>query len=130
MNTVKLFSLRKREKTPISMVTCYDAWSAKILNETNVDCLLVGDSLASVIHGFDSTIHATIEMMTLHTAAVARLAKKKFIISDMPFLTCSRGIEYAMEALESLVKAGANAIKIEGAGHKLEIIEHIVKSAK
>ena len=58
------------------MVTCYDAWSAKILDEPNVDCLLVGDSLAEVVHGFDSTVYATDEMMALHTAAVARSAKE------------------------------------------------------
>ena len=71
------------------MVTCYDAWSAKILDQTNVDCLLVGDSLAQIVHGFNSTVHATDEMMVLHTAAVARSAKK-FIVADMPFLSCSR----------------------------------------
>ena len=76
MNNLALFELRKKEGVPISMVTCYDAWSAKILDQTNVDCLLVGDSLAEIVHGLDSTIHATDEMMALHTAAVARSAKK------------------------------------------------------
>ena len=128
MNNLGLFELRKKDRVPISMVTCYDAWSAKILDQTNVDCLLVGDSLAEVVHGFDSTVYATDEMMALHTAAVARSAKKKFIIADMPFLSCSRGILHAMKTVEKLMRAGANALKIEGASHQLEIIEHIVAS--
>ena len=128
MNNLGLFELRKKDRVPISMVTCYDAWSAKILDQTNVDCLLVGDSLAEVVHGFDSTVYATDEMMALHTAAVARSAKKKFIVADMPFLSCSRGILHAMKTVEKLMQAGANALKIEGASHQLEIIEHIVAS--
>ena len=128
MNNLGLFELRKKDRVPISMVTCYDAWSAKILDQTNVDCLLVGDSLAEVVHGFDSTVYATDEMMALHTAAVARSAKKKFIVADMPFLSCSRGILHAMKTVEKLMRAGANALKIEGASHQLEIIEHIVAS--
>ena len=128
MNNLALFELRKKDGVPISMVTCYDAWSAKILDQTNVDCLLVGDSLAEIVHGFESTVYATEEMMTLHTAAVARSAKNKFIVADMPFLSCSRGLMHAMKTVEKLMRAGANALKIEGASHQLEIIEHIVAS--
>ena len=67
-------------------------------------------------------------MMALHTAAVAMSAKTKFIVADMPFLSCSRGIIHAMKTVEKLMRAGANALKIEGASHQLEIIEHIVTS--
>ncbi len=110
------------------MVTCYDAWSARILNNTDIDCILVGDSLAVVMHGFDSTVHATMEMMTLHTAAVARGAPDKFIIADMPFMSCSKGIAHAMENVQQLMQAGASAVKIEGAGHVLPVIEQIVEA--
>ena len=58
MNNVHTFRKKKAEAVRLSMVTCYDAWSAKILNETDIDCLLVGDSLSVVMHGFDSTVHA------------------------------------------------------------------------
>ena len=68
------------------MVTCYDHWTAKILGGTHVDSLLVGDSVAMVIHGFESTIYAHIDMMATHTAAVARANTKKPIITDLPFL--------------------------------------------
>ena len=127
MNVIK-FRKRKACETKISMVTCYDAWTAKILNDTEVDCLLVGDSLAVVMHGFDSTVHATVEMMELHVAAVARGAPNKFIIADMPFLSCSKGINHAMDAVHRLMLAGAHAVKIEGADHQLEVVRHIIES--
>ena len=66
------FQKKKRDEVPISMVTCYDHWSAQILNKTDIDCLLVGDSLAVVMYGYDSTVHATLDMMVLHVGAVAR----------------------------------------------------------
>ncbi len=128
MTNVLTFQKKKQCQQPISMVTCYDAWSAKILNQTEIDCLLVGDSLAVVMHGFDSTVHATLDMMALHTAAVARGAPDKFIIADMPFLSCSRGPEAAIDAVQVLMQAGANAVKIEGADHQLPIIERIVEA--
>lgn len=128
MININTFKKRKQADNKLSMVTCYDAWSAKILNDTDVDCLLVGDSLAVVMHGFDSTVHATIEMMELHVAAVARGTSDKFIVADMPFLSCSRGIPDAMDAVQKLMQAGAHAIKIEGADHQLAVIKHIVEA--
>ncbi|MCY3753136.1 MAG: 3-methyl-2-oxobutanoate hydroxymethyltransferase, partial [Alphaproteobacteria bacterium] len=74
------FSKRKAANHPISMVTCYDCWSARVLNDTEIDTLLVGDSLAMVMHGFDSTVHATVEMMALHVSAVRRGAPDKFVV--------------------------------------------------
>lgn len=128
MINVQTFKKRKQQQRQISMVTCYDNWSAKILNGSQIDCLLVGDSLAVVMHGFDSTVHATIEMMRLHVAAVARGAPDKFIIADMPFLSCSKGLESTMEAVQILMQAGAHAIKIEGAAHQADLIGHIVEA--
>lgn len=122
------FRQRKQDRQKLSMVTCYDHWSAKILNETDIDCILVGDSLAVVMHGFDSTVHATLEMMELHVAAVARGAPDKFIVADMPFLSCSKGLEHAMESVHRLMRAGANAVKIEGDTHQVDIIRHIVEA--
>ena len=125
---VSSFQQYKQTGHSISMVTCYDHWSAKILNKSDIDCLLVGDSLAVVMHGFDSTVHATIEMMVMHAAAVARGATEKFIIADMPFLSCSKGLEPAMDAVQQLMHAGAHAVKIEGASHQLPLIKQIVEA--
>jgi 3-methyl-2-oxobutanoate hydroxymethyltransferase len=118
----------KQQGRKISMLTCYDYWSAKILDKTPVDSLLVGDSLAMVIHGYDSTVHATTEMMAMHVKAVCKGAPNKFVVADMPFLSCSKGLTHAMDSVQQLMQAGASAVKIEGASHQLEIIRHIVES--
>lgn len=128
MINVNTFKQKKQNGSRLSMVTCYDAWSAGILNSTDVDCLLVGDSLAVVMHGFDSTIHATTEMMELHVAAVSRGAPDKFIVADMPFLSCSKGLEVAMDSVQRLMQAGAHALKIEGASHQLPVITQIIEA--
>ncbi len=122
------FQKMKNRRQPISMVTCYDYWTASIMNNTDIDCLLVGDSLAMVIHGHPSTIPADTELMALHTQAVRRGAPDKFIITDIPFLAHRKGIIPAMESVEKIIKAGANAVKIEGIEGHEDIIRYIVES--
>ncbi|MCR9260955.1 MAG: 3-methyl-2-oxobutanoate hydroxymethyltransferase [Pseudomonadaceae bacterium] len=122
------FAERKKSAEKISMVTCYDYWSARILNQSDVDTLLVGDSLAMVVHGYTSTVHATVAMMATHTAAVRRGAEDKFIVADMPFLSMRKGLLPAMEAASNLMQAGANCLKIEGAAGHLDIVAHMVES--
>lgn len=128
MKSIPDFLKWKADGQPITMVTCYDAASAKILNATSVDSILVGDSCAMVVHGYDSTVHATVEMIALHTAAVRRGAPQKVIIADMPFLSFRKGLESAMDAVDQLVKAGANAVKVERRRGNIQLIEHIVES--
>ncbi|MEQ8860248.1 MAG: 3-methyl-2-oxobutanoate hydroxymethyltransferase [Pseudomonadales bacterium] len=127
LNVLDLKAMKRGDRK-ISMVTCYDFWTAQLLNRSDVDCLLVGDSLAMVMHGFDSTVHADIELMALHTRAVARGAADKFIVGDMPFLSVRRGLGPAMDGVQTLMQAGANAVKIEGEAGQLDIIAHIVES--
>ena len=122
------FAKRKCHGEKISMVTCYDYWSARILNTTDIDTLLVGDSLAMVMHGYDSTVHATVDMMATHVAAVRRGAPDKFVIGDMPFLSMRKGLGPAMDAVMALMQAGSNCVKIEGAEGQLDIMAHIVES--
>ena len=122
------FGKRKAANHPISMVTCYDFWSARVLNETEIDTLLVGDSLAMVMHGFESTVHATEDMMALHVAAVRRGAPDKFVVGDMPFLSVRKGRGHAMDAVGELMRAGSNAVKIEGEAGQLDLMAHIVES--
>lgn len=128
MKTVLDFIQMKKEAQKISMVTAYDYWTAKIVNKSKVDCILVGDSLAMVMHGFPSTLQATVEMMALHTAAVVRGAPDKFIISDMPFLSYRKDLKTSMDAVEKLMQTGAQALKLEGVDGHSEIIKHIVQS--
>jgi len=122
------FSKKSASSKKLTMVTCYDTWSAKILDNTNVDAVLVGDSLAMVMHGFPNTLHATVEMMALHTAAVARGITKKIIVADMPFMSTRGSLDQTIIAAQKLMTAGAHAIKIEGADGHEKLIEHLVKS--
>ena len=125
---IHTFANRKQDRQKISMVTSYDHWSAKIINDSDVDCILVGDSLVVVMHGFESTVHSSIEIIEMHVAAVARGAPDKFIVADMPFLSVSKGIPAAMEAVQRLMQAGAHAVKIEGDAHQVDVIRHIVEA--
>lgn len=127
--SIDIFKKAKVEKTKLTMVTCYDASMAKIVAGTAVDTVLVGDSVAMVQHGFDSTIHATTEMMVLHTAAVARgLAGSKFLVADMPFTTFRKGTGFALDTAAQLVRAGAHAVKLEGIKGHEDVVEHLVDS--
>ncbi len=112
----------------IAMVTCYDYTSARIVDESHIDLVLVGDSAAMVMHGYDTTVPATVEMMVAHVRAVRKGIKKKFLVADMPFLAHRKGFQNTMEAVDALLKAGANAVKIEGASDHLDVIHHIVQS--
>lgn len=110
------------------MITCYDYWSACIIDDSDIDAVLVGDSAAMVMHGFESTVHADLDMMCHHVQAVKRGLKNKFLIGDLPFLSHRRGLDYLMESVDKCMKAGAHAVKIEGADGNLEFIDHVVKS--
>lgn len=122
------FAKRKRQGVPISMVTCYDAWSAALIAETEIDCILVGDSLAMVVYGHDTTLPVEIDTMAAHTAAVRRGAPDAFVIGDMPFLSYRRGLESAVDNVAKLIRAGAQAVKLEGAAGNLGLIRHLVES--
>ncbi|MEE6250176.1 MAG: 3-methyl-2-oxobutanoate hydroxymethyltransferase [Bdellovibrionota bacterium] len=128
MMKVADFMKRRQEQQKVSMVTCYDYSFAKIVSETDIDCLLIGDSLAMVMHGFDSTIHCTTEMIALHTAAVRRGAPNKFIVADMPFLSFRKGVNFALDCADQLMKSGANAVKIENVDGHFDSIKHLVES--
>jgi len=110
------------------MVTCYDFTSACIVQASGIDMVLVGDSAAMVMHGFDTTLPISVRQMARHVAAVRRGAPDKFIIGDMPFLSFRKGTGEAMNAVERLMKAGANAVKIEGIQGQEDLVRHIVDS--
>jgi 3-methyl-2-oxobutanoate hydroxymethyltransferase len=128
MKTVTEFKKMKEEGKKISVVTCYDYWSARIIDESDIDAVLVGDSAAMVMHGFETTINAEVDMMIYHIAAVKRGLKNKFLIGDLPFLAHRKGLSFLMEVVDKFLKAGAQAVKIEGAEGHIELIEHVVKS--
>ena len=96
--------------------------------QSSIDRILVGDSLATTMHGHATTLSATTAMMAMHTAAVARGAPSKFIVGDMPFLSYRKGLKDAMDAVQDLMAAGAHAVKLEGVRGHADIVRHIVDS--
>ena len=118
----------KQDGAPIPVLTCYDYTSAKVLDSAGVPVLLVGDSLGMVVHGFDSTLPVTLEMMLLHCAAVARGAKKALIVMDLPFATYAAGdLPLSLRsAARALAEGGAQAVKIEGGAHVVPIVRELI----
>ena len=112
----------------IVMLTCYDYTSARIVQDSDVDVILVGDSAAMVMHGYGTTIPASVEMMCQHIESVSRGTRNKFIVGDMPFLSFRQLLTDNMRAVASVMKAGAHAVKLEGIEGNVETIKHIVKS--
>jgi 3-methyl-2-oxobutanoate hydroxymethyltransferase len=116
-----------RERRGLVMVAAYDALMARLVAATTADAILVGDSVAMVAHGFPSTVHATIEMMAVHVAAVRRGAPEILLVADLPFLSVRRGLAAATDAAGALMQAGATAVKIEGVAGHADVIAHLVQ---
>lgn len=97
------------------MVTAYDYPSAVHVDQANIDILLVGDSVAMVVHGHDTTLPITLEEMLTHCKAVARGARRSFLVGDLPFGSYELGIRDAVSsAVRMLKEGGMDAVKIEG----------------
>jgi 3-methyl-2-oxobutanoate hydroxymethyltransferase len=109
------FHRKKARQEKISFITCYDYPSARTVAESNIDAVLVGDSVAMLVHGHDTTVMATMDMMVLHTEAVARGLDKQFIVGDLPFMAYRISLEDTLQNVRRLMHAGAHAIKLEGA---------------
>lgn len=128
MKTTASFKKMKADGEKIAMLTAYDAPSAKFVENSGADIILVGDSVGMVVHGYDSTIPVTLDDMVLHTKAVRRGAKETFIVTDMPFLTYHGSISETLNNARRLMQeAGAHAVKLEGND---EIIDTIAKLTK
>lgn len=117
----------KQAGRPISMVTAYDATLAALADQGGVDMILVGDSLGQVVHGFDTTLPVTMDMMLMHTQAVARGARRAFIVADMPFMSCQVSPEETLKNAGRLMKeGGAEAVKIETTNERIiDIVRYI-----
>lgn len=116
-HTTRNLSIHKihRGQRPLSMLTCYDYQSAQILAETNLDMILVGDSVGNVILGYDTTVPVTLEVMILFGQAVRRGAPEKFLIVDLPFGAMNTYEEGLKNATLLFQQTNAQAVKIEGA---------------
>ena len=127
--TVSLFQNLKNNNEKIAMLTAYDYSTAKVLDEAGIDGILVGDSLAMVALGHENTYDITLDEMLIFVRAVARGAKDSFIIGDMPFMSYSLSVEQGLDNASKMIKAGANAVKIEGCNdHILILTKRLVES--
>jgi 3-methyl-2-oxobutanoate hydroxymethyltransferase len=115
----------KESKEPICMLTSYDFPLTKIIDEANVDIILVGDSLGNVILGYDNTLPVTMEEILHHIKAVNRGRKRALLVGDMPFMSYQISIEEAKKNAGRMIKAGADAVKLEGGELMSEVIKAI-----
>lgn len=114
-SVLKLYNENKK----ISMVTSYDYSTAKAAQEADIDMILVGDSVGMVMLGYENTINVTINEMEIFTKAVTKGANESFVVADMPFLSCGVSVSETVKNAGILIKAGAQAVKIEGANDEI-----------
>ncbi|MCU0273757.1 MAG: 3-methyl-2-oxobutanoate hydroxymethyltransferase, partial [Acidimicrobiales bacterium] len=110
---------------PLVMLTAYDAPSARMVDAAGADMILVGDSLAMVVLGYDDTLQVTIDDMAHHVAAVARAKPSALIVGDLPWMSYHVSVEETVRNAATLVRAGAQAVKLEGGRKRLPMIEAI-----
>jgi 3-methyl-2-oxobutanoate hydroxymethyltransferase len=124
-----LHHLREMHATgeKIAMLTCYDASFARVLDEAEVDCLLVGDSLGMVVQGHATTVPVTLADMAYHVACVARGNRSAWLIGDLPYGSYHASPEQAMASAVTLMQAGAHMVKLEGGGWTAETVRFLAE---
>jgi 3-methyl-2-oxobutanoate hydroxymethyltransferase len=125
---VTLRRLREMHATgeQITMLTCYDASFARVLDDAGVDSLLVGDSLGMVLQGRATTLAVSIDEMVYHTGCVVRGNRTAWVIADMPFGSYQESAEVAMRHATLLMQQGAQMVKLEGGGWTAPIVRFLV----
>ena len=116
----------KGSGTPLVMVTAYDAPGARIVDEAGVDIILVGDSVAMVVLGYEDTLQVTIDDMAHHVGAVARAKPRPLVVGDMPWMSYHVSVEDTVRNAATLIRAGAQAVKLEGGRKRLDMVKAIV----
>lgn len=129
-NTVLTFKELKEKQEKITMLTDYDYSTAKLIDESGVNSILVGDSLGMVCLGYEDTLSVTMEDMIHHTRAVTRGAKNALVVADMPFMSYQTSVYDAVVNAGRLIKEGrAQAVKLEGGKEVVEQIRAIVNAS-
>jgi len=130
IKNIKDFARAKQEKNPIAMVTCYDYAFARMVAESGIDVILVGDSLGNVVAGYDTTLPVTLDQMIYHAGIVRRGAPEMFIVADLPFMSYHVSVEDTMRNCGRIMKeTGANSVKLEGGKDFRHIVESLVKAS-
>jgi 3-methyl-2-oxobutanoate hydroxymethyltransferase len=125
--TVESLAQRKRAGTRLAVLTAYDASIARAADRAGVDVLLVGDSLGMVVQGQATTLPVTVDHVAYHCAAVARGAQRPLLMADMPFASAPDPASAFRNAARLVAEGGADMVKLEGAGHMLEVIRYLVE---
>ena len=125
--TLGHLAAKKQAGRRITMLTCYDYTMALLIDEAGIDISLVGDSLANVMLGYDSTIPVTLEEIIHHAAAVSRGTRRAFLIGDMPFMTYNISVEEAIRNCGRVIKeAGMEAVKLEGGREVAPVVKAVM----
>ena len=136
-NSIDIFTRAKNERRRVSLTTCYDYSMARIIDDSGIDAVVVDDALGTKLLGYDSTLPVSMDDMLRSTEAVAKGTTKPLVIADLPFLSYQASFEEGFRNAGRLMKAGANAIKLEGdttatitlmaelASHGVPVIGHL-----
>lgn len=128
-NTVATLSDMKKRGEKVSMLTCYDYTTARIMENAGINTILVGDSLGMTMQGYDTTLPVTMDETVIYTRSVVRGCSNTFVIADMPFMSYQISAAQAVENAGRLIKeTGANAVKLEGGAAVTEQIRAIVNA--
>jgi len=111
---------------PLVMLTAYDAPGARMVDQAGADLILVGDSVAMVVLGYDDTLQVTVDDIAHHTAAVARTRPDALVVADMPWMSYHVSVGETVQNAATLIRAGAQAVKLEGGRRRLPMIEALV----
>ncbi len=117
---------RSRGYRPVVMLTAYDTPGARIADGAGVDIILVGDSLANTVLGYEDTLQVGIPEMVHHVGAVSRARPRALVVADMPWMSYHLGVNDAVSNASRLVRAGAEAVKLEGGRRRVEVVEAVV----
>lgn len=126
-NTIRTLEKHKHEGRPITCLTAYDAGFARLLDASDIDVILVGDSLGMVIQGHGTTLPVTIDHMVYHLEAVVRGTQRVMLMADLPFLG-DRDIPTALDQAGALMRTGAQMVKVECNGEHAELVRRLVVS--
>jgi 3-methyl-2-oxobutanoate hydroxymethyltransferase len=124
--TFQTLQEKKQNGRPITALTAYDYATARPVDEAGIDLILVGDSLAQVVLGYDSTLPVTMDEMLHHTRAVRRAVKRAIVAADMPYGSYHVSVQEGVANAARFIKeAGAEAVKIEGGANRVELVERL-----